>query len=92
MCAKIIGVLKVSNYESAFGAYINQLPNIHYSCSPGECISRRLADEVMWVARVGRVVEIGHGDVDAGAADAADDAVLNGLQRERKQVVRRMSE
>ena len=51
---------------------------------PGECISRRLADEVVRVSGVSGVVQIRDGDVDAGA-------LLNGLQqrgeRFRKQVV-----
>ena len=51
---------------------------------PGERISRRLADQVVRVSGVRRVVQIRDGDVDAGA-------LLNGLQqrgeRFRKQVV-----
>ena len=41
---------------------------------PGECISRRLADEVVRVSGVSGVVQIRDGDVDAGA-------LLNGLQQ-----------
>ena len=43
---------------------------------PGECISRRLADEVVGVSGVSGVVQIRDGDVDAGA-------LLNGLQRNK---------
>ena len=44
---------------------------------PGECISRRLADEVVRVSGVSRVVQIRDGDVDAGA-------LLNGLQQRKE--------
>ena len=52
-------------YRSEHHAFMHQ---------PGECISRRLADEVVRVSGVSGVVQIRDGDVDAGA-------LLNGLQQ-----------